>query len=69
MMSVFKRRPKALLALQEALEAFVVKLFKDTFLCAVHAKRVTIFSKDMQLARRIRGGSAIYQHFAVKNDH
>jgi histone H3/H4 len=47
----------------------VVELFKDTFLCAVHAKRVTIFSKDMQLARRIRGGSAIYQHFAVKNDH
>ena len=69
MMSVFKRRPKALLALQEALEAFVVELFKDTFLCAVHAKRFTIFSKDMQLARRIRGGSAIYQHFAVKNDH
>ena len=69
MMSVFKRRPKALLALQEALEAFVVELFKDTFLCAVHAKRVTIFSKDMQLARRIRGGSTIYQHFAVKNDH
>ena len=68
-MSVFKRRPKALLALQEALEAFVVELFKDTFLCAVHAKRVTIFYKDMQLARRIRGGSAIYQHFAVKNDH
>ena len=60
---------KALLALQEALEAFVVKLFEDTFVCAVHAKRVTIFPKDMQLARRIRGGSAIYQHFAVKNDH
>ena len=60
---------KALLARQEALEAFVVELFEDTFVCAVHAKRVTIFPMDMQLARRIRGGSAIYQHFAVKNDH
>jgi hypothetical protein len=28
-----------------------------------------IFPKDMQLARRICGGSTIYQHFAVKNDH
>ena len=60
---------KALLARQEALEAFVVELFEDTFVCAVHAKRITIFPMDMQLARRIRGGSAIYQHFAVKNDH
>ena len=47
---------KALLALQEASEAFVIQLFEDTLLCAVHAKRVTIFPKDMQLARRIRGG-------------
>jgi len=47
----------------------VVELFEDTFVCAVHAKRITIFPMDMQLARRIRGGSAIYQHFAVKNDH
>jgi len=46
---------KALLALQEALEAFVVELFEDTFVCAVHAKRVTILPKVMQLARRIRG--------------
>jgi histone H3 len=45
----------ALLALQEASEAFLVSLFEDTNLCAIHAKRVTIFPKDMQLARRIRG--------------
>jgi histone H3 len=45
----------ALLALQEAAEAFLVQLFEDTNLCAIHAKRVTITPKDMQLARRIRG--------------
>jgi histone H3/H4 len=45
----------AVLALQEAAEAYLVALFEDTNLCAVHAKRVTIMSKDVQLARRIRG--------------
>ena len=45
----------AILALQEACEAYLVGLFEDTNLCAIHAKRVTIKCKDMQLARRIRG--------------
>ncbi|KDQ12759.1 hypothetical protein BOTBODRAFT_34217 [Botryobasidium botryosum FD-172 SS1] len=45
----------ALLALQEATEAFIVHLFEDANLCAIHAKRVTIMQKDIQLARRIRG--------------
>mmetsp|Transcript_39925 Transcript_39925/g.103028 ORF Transcript_39925/g.103028 Transcript_39925/m.103028 type:complete len:137 (+) Transcript_39925:4099-4509(+) len=45
----------AILALQEASEAYLVGLFEDTNLCAIHAKRVTIFPKDVQLARRIRG--------------
>ncbi|XP_048345525.1 histone H3-like centromeric protein A [Sphaerodactylus townsendi] len=45
----------ALLALQEAAEAFLVHLMEDAYLCAIHAKRVTLFPKDMQLARRIRG--------------
>jgi histone H3 len=45
----------ALAALQEAAEAYLVSLFEDTNLCAIHAKRVTIMPKDMQLARRIRG--------------
>ncbi len=44
----------ALLALQEAAETYLVSLFEDTNLCAIHAKRVTITPKDMQLARRIR---------------
>jgi histone H3-like centromeric protein A len=60
----------AILALQEATEAFMVHLFEDAYvfcpiyyhidfiyrnLCAIHAKRVTIMQKDIQLARRIRG--------------
>ena len=45
----------ARLALQEASEAYLIGLFEDTNLCAIHAKRVTLFPKDMQLARRIRG--------------
>ena len=44
-----------MLALQEASEAYLVGLFEDTNLCAIHAKRVTIMPKDIQLARRIRG--------------
>ncbi|KAI8635024.1 histone-fold-containing protein [Xylariaceae sp. FL1651] len=46
---------QAILALQEAAEAFLVHLFEDSNLCAIHAKRVTIMQKDIQLARRIRG--------------
>merc|ERR1719437_330818 len=46
---------QAVLALQEAAEAYLVGLFEDTNLCAIHAKRVTIMPKDMQLARRLRG--------------
>ena len=45
----------AIMALQEAAEAYLVGLFEDSNLCAIHAKRVTIMPKDIQLARRIRG--------------
>ncbi len=43
-------------ALQEASEAFLVKMFEDTNLCAIHGNRVTIMPKDIKLAQRIRGG-------------
>jgi histone H3 len=43
----------AILALQEASEIYLTELFADTNLCAIHAKRVTIMPKDMQLARRV----------------
>ena len=45
----------ALLALQEAAEAHLVSVFEDANLCVIHAKRVTLMVKDIQLARRIRG--------------
>ena len=48
----------AIKALREASEAYLVGLFEDTNLCAIHAKRVTIMPKDIQLARRIRGERA-----------
>ena len=48
----------AIKVLQEASQAYLVGLFEDTNLCAIHAKRVTIMPKDIQLARRIHGERA-----------
>ncbi len=48
----------ALAALQEATEAYVTGLLSDSNLCALHAKRVTLFARDLQLARRLRGERA-----------
>ena len=48
----------AMLCLQEAVEAYLVGLFEDTNLCTIHAKRVTIMPKDIQLARQTRGEQA-----------
>jgi len=48
----------AVLALQESSEAYLVGLFQDAQLCAIHDKRVTVMLKDIQLARRIRGQRA-----------
>lgn len=53
--SLLRFQSSALMALQEAAEAYLVQLFEDTVLCAIHAKRVTIMPRDMRLARRIRG--------------
>ena len=44
-----------IICLQEAAEAFLVSLLEDANLCTIHAKRVTIMPKDIQLACRIRG--------------
>ena len=49
---------QAIAALQEAAEAYLIGLFENTNLCCIHAKRVTIAPKDLQLARRIRGERA-----------
>ncbi|KAK9817654.1 hypothetical protein WJX72_000235 [[Myrmecia] bisecta] len=45
----------AVLAIQEAAEAYLVQLLEDSNFCAIHAKRVTIMPRDMQLAQRLRG--------------
>ena len=53
--SWFHMQEGAVLALHEAAEAYLVHLLEDTNLCTIHAKRVTIMPKDMQLAQRIWG--------------
>ena len=55
LMMEIRFRSSAINALQEAAEAYLVGLFEDTNLCAIHAKRITIMPRDIQLARRIRG--------------
>nr|WIM49692.1 centromere-specific histone H3 variant [Allium cepa] len=52
--------PEALLAIQEAAEFFIINLLEEANLCAIHAKRVTLMQKDIQLARRIGGA----RHFS-----
>ena len=44
----------AMLAMHEAAEAHLIGMLEDSNMCAIHAKRVTIMPKDIQLARRIR---------------
>ncbi|XP_036716784.1 LOW QUALITY PROTEIN: histone H3-like centromeric protein A [Balaenoptera musculus] len=51
----FNWQAQAMLALQEAAEAFLVHLFEDAHLLSLHASRVLLFPKDVPLARRIRG--------------
>ena len=45
----------AVSAIQESAESYLVGVFEDSNLCAIHGKRVTVMPKDLQLARRIRG--------------
>ncbi|KAI8999658.1 histone H3.3 [Gaertneriomyces semiglobifer] len=52
--AIMRIRKDAMVALQEASEAYLVHLFEDTNLAAIHAKRVTIQPKDMQLVRKLR---------------
>ena len=50
-----KFQGSSILALQESSEAYLTGIFEDSNLCAIHAKRVTIMPKDIQLTRRVRG--------------
>ena len=47
----------AILALQEASEDYLVKMFNQINLCAIHAGRVTVQTKDIALWRRMKGGN------------
>lgn len=51
----YRWQTQAILALQEATEAFMIHLFEQANFCAIHARRVTVMIKDIQLVRRIRG--------------
>ena len=51
----FRVTPARMMALQEAAEAYLVQLLEDSNLCTIHAKRITIQPKDIQLARQIHG--------------
>ncbi|KAF7487938.1 Histone H3 [Sarcoptes scabiei] len=55
-----KFQSSALQALQEATEAYLIRMFEDANLCAIHARRVTIMPRDVSLARRIRGETTSY---------
>ncbi|KRX01284.1 Histone-fold [Pseudocohnilembus persalinus] len=54
---------RAIHVLQEATESYIVGLLQDSLLCTVHAKRVTLMSKDIRLARRIRGDESVTYRF------
>ena len=43
------------MALQEASEIYIVNLLCDAVFCQIHAKRQTLFDKDVRLVRKIRG--------------
>ena len=57
---IFRIQLDALLAIQDAAESYLVELFNDANICAIHAKRITIQPKDMQLARCIRGDRVLW---------
>lgn len=51
----FRFTSEAVEILQTASELFLVNLLEDSYLCSLHANRVTLMTKDLRLARRIRG--------------
>jgi histone H3 len=60
--SDLKFQASAIMALQEAAEMYLVKLFEDAYLCTLHRKRYTLECKDMQMARRL------YQRYSITKD-
>ncbi|KAG7671663.1 hypothetical protein KSW81_003791 [Nannochloris sp. 'desiccata'] len=60
---------EALVALHHAAETYLVHLFEDTVACALHGKRVTVQTKDIALALRLRGEGHIYDAFKMEQAH
>ncbi|XP_042878333.1 histone H3.3a-like [Penaeus japonicus] len=52
---VYRLQSMALMALQEAAESYVIGILEMANICSIHAKRVTLYPKDIKLVRRIRG--------------
>lgn len=50
----FRIQAEAIIALQESSEMLITQLFEDTFLLAIHGKRVTVQPKDMMLAQLLK---------------
>ncbi|KAK7195672.1 histone H3 variant [Novymonas esmeraldas] len=53
-----RMRSSAVEAIQVATEGYIVNVLGDANLCTIHAKRVTLYPKDLQLALRLRGDRA-----------
>ena len=51
----YKFSLRGIAALHVASEDYLIGLFEDSYLCALHAKRITLMRKDINLARRLRG--------------
>ncbi|GAA0170656.1 hypothetical protein Leryth_019669 [Lithospermum erythrorhizon] len=58
--NIFRWQAEGLVCLQEAAEDYLVALFNESMLCAIHAKRVTLMKKDFELARRIGGKGQLW---------
>ena len=52
---IYRWTVQALNIIQSVSEDYLVCLFEDSYACTLHARRVTLMTKDMRLARRIRG--------------
>ena len=61
----------AIMALQEGFEDYLVNLFHDTVLAAIHGRRKTVMPKDIHLVRQLRqqtdAGSISLQDIPRKN--
>jgi histone H3/H4 len=62
----YRLASSTVLALREAAEGFLVRLFEDANLCAMHAKRITLFPSDIRLANRLSGFTTHYVGIGAK---